>query len=666
MAVDIKFLIDGTDRGQPIDAENFSVNVSEDKNINARIVSFDNDLTFVGGVYEYLFNNLVETGGCSLINVDVQYMCAGVWKRLVTGFIIVSECNFLLDKCQVKTKLYDNSFSSKINNNKSIPFPLNSIITKNLQTVVPPVQRKIRLYNPANGTYQYYCYGVGVYDAFKHLVSCMSDNLVDFDSNYFAFDFSADGNFNLVTTGLSIINETTDPAIVSFQDLYTALNKKLRLGMAIETQANGRPLLRIEPADYFNQQGAQVNLYDQPNISVKFDTAQQFASIDFGSSPYLEQHECNNGATACTFFQDSFRGFKEETFGLLGECNTTNTLSLNSDKIVFDTNVIEDTYVHSNENYNNNTFVIQSFWDVSANQGNARKFDPYNINQDVYNGDFTNSATALNWVGGYPNGIYSYIQGFTPGSTQVQARSNASPLQNWLLSGDCPAFGCFTPKYSGGSTTYVAFANEIIDPGNNFDGTKYIIPYTAEYTFTATVIGDGRADYGYYSMIVRSNGIGGVIDSYSDFIPVLPHGLFFDAAVTTVTWTTICNQGDVVTVNIFGGSDVTGPNAQVLNSWLDVETDITYYTQFDAIGTPFPEVLQPVDPNSIKRFVYSFERPLRMQEIEAILDNTSRPIKFGQFDDPLRVIEGYINKVDIKSIIKQDASIQLKSNKILR
>jgi hypothetical protein len=73
-----------------------------------------------------------------------------------------------------------------------------------------------------------------------------------------------------------------------------------------------------------------------------------------------------------------------------------------------------------------------------------------------------------------------------------------------------------------------------------------------------------------------------------------------------------------------------------------------------------------VDPNSVRRLDYSFERPLRMEEIEAILDNTSRPIKFGNYDDPLRVIEGYINKVDIKSIIKQDASIQLKSNKILR
>jgi hypothetical protein len=55
-----------------------------------------------------------------------------------------------------------------------------------------------------------------------------------------------------------------------------------------------------------------------------------------------------------------------------------------------------------------------------------------------------------------------------------------------------------------------------------------------------------------------------------------------------------------------------------------------------------------------------------MTEIEAILDNTSKPISFGMFDDPLRVIKGYIKKVDVKSIIEQEASFELKSNKILR
>ena len=44
MAVEIKFLIDGADRGQPTNAEEFGVSVSLDQTINARIVSFDNDL----------------------------------------------------------------------------------------------------------------------------------------------------------------------------------------------------------------------------------------------------------------------------------------------------------------------------------------------------------------------------------------------------------------------------------------------------------------------------------------------------------------------------------------------------------------------------------------------------------------------------------------------
>lgn len=653
MAVDIKFLIDGTDRGQPTNAEDFSVNITEDTSINTRIVSFDNDLTFVGGVYEYLYNNLIETGGCSLINVEVQYMCAGTWKRLTYGYIIVSECAFQLDKCTVQTKLYDNSFSSKINNNKSIPFPLNGTITKNLQTVVPPVQRQLVLYNPATGAYGYSCYGVSIYDAFKQLVSCMSDNLVDFDSNYFRVDYTVNSNFSLVTTGLSIINETRDPAIVSFQDLFTALNKKLRLGMVIETQGNSRPLLRIEPVSYFTQQGAQVNLYDQPKILLKYDVAQQFASINFGSTPYLEQHECNNGETACTFFQNSFKGFRDETFGLIGECNTTAVLNLSSENIVFDTNVIEDTYVHSNATYNNDTFIIESNWTVSLNKAFARAFDPYGIGQTVYNGNYTNDNVALNWVGGYPNGIYSYIQGFNPGSTQVQATSNSSPLQSWGIS------DVFTSYYLATFRPYVKFGNEIIDPSNNFNFFKYTIPYTGTYTFSTTIIVSNV--YEAYAQFVRADGTGAFIQEYLEFPPAIADPIT-SIAICTLTWEVVCNEGDQITTNVWARVD-TGfpPDTATIENTYDI-----YTTQFDAIGQPFPNVLQPVDPNSIKRFIYSFDRPLRMAEIEAILDNTSRPIKFGQYDDRLRVIEGYINKIDIKSIIKQDASIQLKSNKILR
>jgi len=652
MAVDIKFIIDGEDRGQPTNADDFGFTIGEDTTINSRIVSFNNDLVFVGGVYDYIYTNLIDTGGCSLINVEVQYLCSGFWKRLTNGYIVISECNFNLDKCSVSTKLYDNSFSTKINNNKSIPFPMNTTFTKNLLSVVPPTIRKVMLYNPTSSAYGYPCYGVSIYDAFKHLVSCMSDNLVDFDSNFFAFDFSADGNFDLVTNGLSIINETQDPSVVSFQDLFTALNKKLRLGMVIENLPNQKPLLRIEPANYFNQQGVSVNLYNQPDITLRYDTAAQYASINFGSSPYLEQHECNSGETACAFFQSSFKGFKDETFGLIGECNTSNVLGLRSDKIIFDTNIIEDTYEHNNENYNNDTFVIQSYWFVGEDKGYARQFDPYGTGQTVYNGGYTNDNVAYNWVGGYPNGIYSYIQGFNPGSTQVQATSNVSPLQEWGIS------DVFTSYYLATFRPYLAFGNEIIDPSNNFDGTTYVIPYTGTYTFSTTIIVNGA--YEAYAQFVRSEADGTLINTYND-LPSQTDPIT-NYVVCQLTWIVVCNEGDLININVWARVDTDYPPIDVT---IENTYDI-YTTQFDAIGEPFPNVLQPVDPNSILRLIYNFERPLTMTEIEQILDNSSRPISFGRLDDPLRVIEGYIKKVDVKSIIEQEATFELKSNKILR
>ena len=232
----------------------------------------------------------------------------------------------------------------------------------------------------------------------------------------------------------------------------------------------------------------------------------------------------------------------------------------------------------------------------------------------------------------------------------MQATSNSSPLQSWGIS------DVFTSYYLATFRPYVEFANEIIDPSNNFDGFKYTVPYTGTYTFTTTIIVSNV--YEAYAQIVRSDGTGLFIESKVQY----PFVSFGPIAVCTLTWQVVCNEGDQVTANVWARVDDGFPavTATIENTY------DTYTTQFDAIGEPFPNVLQPVDPNSIKRFIYSFERPLRMEEIEAILDNTSRPIKFGQFDDPLRVIEGYINKVDIKSIIKQDASIQLKSNKILR
>ena len=187
MAAELRFLIDGIDRGQPLNPEEFGITINEDDSIGARIVSYDAELIFGGDVFTYLYTKLETSGYCELVRVNVQYLCAsGTWQNLVNGYIIATESTFLLDRCEVKTKVYDESFSTKINNNKAIPFSMELTTSKNGAVITPPTKVAIYVFNPNVNYYTDPAYGYTVYDVFKHLVACMSDGLIDFDSNYFA------------------------------------------------------------------------------------------------------------------------------------------------------------------------------------------------------------------------------------------------------------------------------------------------------------------------------------------------------------------------------------------------------------------------------------------------------------------------------------------------
>ena len=671
MAVDIRFIIDGADRGQPLNADEFGFAITENVEINARIVSFDNDLIFSGGVYQYLFGKLDQTGFCNLIEVRVEYLCSGAWKKLVDGYIILSECNFDLDKCQLKCKVYDESFSTKINNNKGIPFSMSASLTKNQLPVSPPLALFGKFFNPATEVYDdEFITGVSVFDAFTHLVSCMSDNQIDFASTLFNFSsIVSDPSFLLLTNGDAIKNRSATETVVSFESLYIALKKKLNLGISFEKQANGRPLLRIELATYYFQTGASANLYDQPSIDLTFDRSRLYQAVNFGSEPMLEKEACDSGNTPCTFTQTPFRGFRDETFGFSGECNTSTILDLKSSEVIFDTNVIEDIFRFNSEEYKLSPVIVDSYWYSSAPaQFRANHFDPYSIGQWVYNGNLRNINVSNSWISGYPNSLYSFLTNpFDPATTPFSARLT-DDTQFWDI--DDEAFISFV-EING---TFVDFPNQLTDAGNNFDGKTYVVPYTGIYTFNSQILLDPMSLTGTktaFATIKHYNEDDVLIQNFNG---AQVTGNVVDYVITTVTATFVCNKGDMIRADVSAKFNSAGDPASQYILWyiFYLETGITIYSFFNGSGEPLnpnnpdePE-LQPVNIDDVRAYLYKFERPLTMGEIESILANTSKPITFGRYDDPLRVIPGYIKTLTVNSLIKQNAAIELKSNKILR
>ena len=681
MAVDIRFILDGSDRGQPLNAEDFGFTINEVVEINARIVSFDNELIFGGDVFSYMYGRLDTNGFCNLINVEVQYLCDGIWARLVNGYIVLSECIFDLDKCQVKTKLYDESFSTKINNNKGIPFSLSNGRSKNgLQVNIPRAFRGT-LFKPVNSSFPFYQHpnvgGTTLTEAFTYLVSCMSDNLIDFRSDFFdnGIPSTAPYFYKLfITNGSAVAHQSSEETVVSFEALYIALKKKFNLGIEFQRQPNGRPLLRMELESYFYQSNPSVTLYDQPGIDLQFDKARLYQAVEFGSEPMLEKEFCNGGSNPCTFIQTPFRGFRQETFGFTGECNTSNILQLSSSEVIFDTNAIEDCVTYASEEYKRNPIIVEGMFDMVGGTFFAMWFDPYSIGQSVFNGDLRNINVSANWISGYPNSLYSFLTAPFDPATTIMSSNISNDAQIYPIGNNSGQFNQWF-RYSTYAGNWLKFLTET-DPYNLFDGETYTCPYLGTYTINSRVCFGYLepiqvADRGrqYETIITHLNGAGVVIEEFF-------HSPAGDSGnldqYMTFDKTFICNQGDLIRIDArvkYAAALSYPPSQRFLDNFTAPAG--TFYSYFNVSGTPLnpnnpAEELQPVNIEDVRAYLYKFERPLSMTEINSILDNTSKPIRFGIENDALRTIKGYIKTLNVNSILRKSASIELKSNKLLR
>ena len=675
MAQKIRFRLDGTIYNGIGNPEEFGISINEDTQLNFRFASFDNSLTFITDAYQYLNTLISDACGCGLVDVTVEYLCGSQsWTRLCTGYIILSECVTDLDKCKITTKVYDNTFSTLINNNKSIPFSVRSSITKNLIPISTlPAWYAVDFFVPATGAYDTtnFIYAVRVEDAIKHIVKCMTDDRVDCVAPPFAT-----GTFeNLMITNGSAIGapqvyvETT----ISFQDLYLALSSKMRLGMKATLQDNGRPLLTIDYASVLDSQDTSIDITLVNGVVKKVDTSMLYASVKFGNTQVYEQWECNGGETACTFTQTPFRGFREETFGLLGDCNTSTQLDLSTREVVFDTNIIEDIFVWGNRGYDNTPIIVNCENSVIPIIKRARRGDPYDIGQTVYNADFTNEQVAARWIDGIPNSLAYYNQQFQSANTVFDYKADNTPELSYNIIFSTP-------------TSYVQHVGDfpvVGDPvnanPNYLLGRTFRVPATGVYTFFARLVMRAQISSGligtYYAFtsimhynsndefIIQYNGAQeAATETYNPSI-----GQYvFPNIFPEITVSFICNEGDLIRCNSSGYLITdTDYDVVIANSAPDGFGN-TINSVFRGVGAALNETeLQPYDPCDYKRNLYDFERPLTMEQIQTLMDNPSAPMRFSRTSNINAGASGVTSKVSIDSVIKQMASFTIRSNKNL-
>jgi hypothetical protein len=260
---------------------------------------------------------------------------------------------------------------------------------------------------------------------------------------------------------------------------------------------------------------------------------------------------------------------------------------------------------------------------------------------------------SANWLNGYPNSLQAFFNAFNPADTVFSASVLIVPVQDWQIDNG-PA-----TSFSDWNGVFPDWNDEITDVGNNLNGPFYRIPFNGVYTFTATFYVDELSGaFGNKTLIAllkRYEPDGSAVIQEVNGTPVTGTGFL----LPTVTATFYCNQGERIYTDVTGSSTVGPKVVRILSGFANS-------TLFSGSGANFQEPdLQPVDINDVQAYLYKFQRPLTMAEINAITSETSKPIKLGRKDDSIAVIDTYIKNIQIESVMRKSAQFELRSNKLL-
>ena len=402
------FTLNGQPIPAPISWEELNYRTYFSKELNGYLDEFDGEVGFIGDQYNFL-RDLLFSDTCAVVDFSV------IDGREFRGKLFLNDATWNLDDRVVMCQIITDSYLSVLDNNKSIQANLGVPKSKNgtdisawvnVQTdlTYTPHNVAINTATPANRK------GVRVYDAFAFLMRFMSDGAIGFASDFFFPDDSIATmrpRIPTLVTGKSI-RTNVDQTIpqISFEELYTDLQKLYNLAFAIEGQA-GSYVLRIEPVNYFKGANLSYSFINVSGMVQSSDSASFYDRVILGND--LGEGEFN------FYPKRALYSWTKEEYHLGGICNNDVTLDLSMQTLLTDTNDVmaclpfgvgnPQSVAAPTSNTDDNVYLV--LFDI--NNYSLNYVSELNPDERYYNGRI-NNATCINfWYSSIPNNIYLFL-----------------------------------------------------------------------------------------------------------------------------------------------------------------------------------------------------------------------------------------------------------------
>ena len=629
----IRFIFDTTNIVDPAaNWEEVSSTIKRDEQYNLFLLYQEYTLNFIGSGFDYIMDKITNDGFCTQIDITIQSQCDQSWSTIFNGIIFISDCEVNEKTCEVKCKVSDKSFFSKVNNNKNIKTSLAGLFTKNLVPLAAASQYDLDVYNvTANALVRSNVPCCRIEEAFNYFISFMTDSTVTFASSTFGVGGEWEGL--CITTGERLRGVTPTINVgqwsaFNFLTLFQEINNRIPIILLVENPFSN-PIIRIESLEYLYGSSNTFNATNIDEIITSYDNEKLYAIIKFGSPT----------DTITIDFPESidFFGFKTEEFHVLGTCNLDQSLDLSSDWVV-SSNIIQQV-VAASQDYDKDIILINSeLTDISNGRTTNANFLNVTPARYHYNELLNNDNISQRYLPELSNSMASFY-----------VDTNFGEALGYLPS-PITHSNFFTNEDFTGFLTAESF-----DYGNNFDtGTGiYTAPQPAVYmvsaqltiTLTSTYL-TGRNWYqiwlehynqanvlqNVYEIAVANNVIGaGINNRY--WVVQAPFSVTKTLPPTAIPMVTgdylsyrIRSFPDgVPTIGVVIGAAYYTVNAGSSNTFLAI-TDTTI-----AGG-----VFNDVDPNNIKVQLHKFNYPMTQDDFNSVLNNPVGKIGFAMNNQQLR------------------------------